>query len=605
MVFQLPQSAYKLVATLTMGLLPLFLWAQGTVEKDDPLHHTWQAASQFTTIALPGVEPLQEVDSWLTQTFGNTYQLTNQTQSLVGYHLRYEQVWQGYPIAYSEVKVNLDNNRHIVSHFSTLFSTYGWPAQPLVAEMEQLPETAIISSLATQYPGIVHDHRKVWYFDSSTETPYAALQCKIEGTDGVLYELIAHPTQGILLERDIRHFYRQANDTLVDLTVFMPDPLTSAQQNYGGLYSDINDADSPALNNEREVKPARVRFSNGVFSLSGYNLEMADLRPPSVAPPTSMQPVFDFTRGQDAFEYVNTYYHLSVFQQYMASLGFSNITSFVLEVDALGTTDDNSYFATTTPPRIILGTGGVDDAEDADVIIHEYGHAISYSVSPNTNSGFERQALDEGFGDYLAASYSRGLSEFRWGEVYTWDGHNEYWPGRTAVNNKQYPEDLSNNFYLGGEIWAAALMEAWPILGKENMDRLVIQMMYSTASNISLREAAQLLLQAESQLYNGQYQDDLFLILANRGLIESFETSIAGTSEFIRGVGRPTVYLSSEEEQATVEVYNTGGQLVGQRLITDQVTTLPNHWFPVAGIYLVRLRLDSGQIAEKTVLVQP
>jgi len=289
----------------------------------------------------------------------------------------------------------------------------------------------------------------------------------------------------------------------------------------------------------------------------------------------------------------------------LMELGFQNITSFQLEVDPHGTTDDNSFFATTNPPRIIFGVGGVDDAEDADVIVHEYGHAISYSVSPNTNNGFERNALDEGFGDYLAASYSRHLSAFRWGEVYTWDGHNEFWPGRTAANNKFYPDDLGNNFYLGGEIWAAALMEAWPILGKENMDRLVVQMMYSTASNLSLRDAAQLLLQAESQLFNGQYQDDLFLILANRGLIESFETSIVGTSEFIRGVGRPTVYLDNSVGHATIQAFTIQGQLVGQLTTQSTVTTLPASWFPVAGIYLIRLQLPDGQIAEKAVLAQP
>jgi hypothetical protein len=36
---------------------------------------------------------------------------------------------------------------------------------------------------------------------------------------------------------------------------------------------------------------------------------------------------------------------------------------------------DNS-FATTQKEEIRLGKGGVDDAEDGQVITHEYGHAI-------------------------------------------------------------------------------------------------------------------------------------------------------------------------------------------------------------------------------------
>ncbi|MEZ4916786.1 MAG: hypothetical protein R2836_07345 [Chitinophagales bacterium] len=43
---------------------------------------------------------------------------------------------------------------------------------------------------------------------------------------------------------------------------------------------------------------------------------------------------------------------------------------------------DNSFFSPATPLRLIFGEGGVDDAEDADVIIHEYGHAISHFAAP-------------------------------------------------------------------------------------------------------------------------------------------------------------------------------------------------------------------------------
>lgn len=577
---------------------------QGLYHKEDPLHQWPVAASHFEGYDLPGEEPLSETHAFIAQRLGVSVQLTDQTKSLTGSHLRYEQVFRGYPIAFTEVKVNLDQQHDISSYFTSLVPSHHWPAQ-LSEELENIDVDQATAQLRSQYPGDIHLVRKVFFYNWTTETPYPTLQYKIDGEDGVFYDIIYHPQEGVLQERDARHFYGRHQDTLVNMLVFNPDPLTSAQRNYGGLYRDINDADSPALNQERETKQARVGFNNGIFSLSGYNIEMKDLRPPAVAPPTSQQPSFSFTRGENGFEFVNAYYHLSQFHLYLVELGFQNITSFLLEVDPHGTTDDNSFFATTNPPRIIFGDGGVDDAEDADVIVHEYGHAISYSVSPNTNTGFERNALDEGFGDYLAASYSRHLSEFRWGEVYTWDGHNEFWPGRTAANNKFYPDDLGNNFYLGGEIWAAALMEAWPILGKENMDRLVVQMMYSTASNLSLRDAAQLLLQAESQLFNGQYQDDLFLILANRGLIESFETSIVGTSEFIRGVGRPTVYLDGSVDQATVQAFNTQGQLVGQLITQSTVTTLPASWFPVAGIYLIRLQLPDGQIAEKAVLAQP
>jgi hypothetical protein len=77
-------------------------------------------------------------------------------------------------------------------------------------------------------------------------------------------------------------------------------------------------------------------------------------------------------------------------------------------IDPHGTSADNSFFS--YPNFIYYGTGGVDDAEDADVITHEYSHFLSRNAAPNTNVGMERQGLDEGLGDYVAASYFKPIS---------------------------------------------------------------------------------------------------------------------------------------------------------------------------------------------------
>src|SRR2546423_14028411 len=74
-----------------------------------------------------------------------------------------------------------------------------------------------------------------------------------------------------------------------------------------------------------------------------------------------------------------------------------------VRINQLG--QDNSF--ETDPPKdeIRYGKGGVDDAEDAEVILHEYGHAI------HDGSGFvfgseEAGAISEGFGDYWAVDFS-------------------------------------------------------------------------------------------------------------------------------------------------------------------------------------------------------
>ena len=60
---------------------------------------------------------------------------------------------------------------------------------------------------------------------------------------------------------------------------------------------------------------------------------------------------------------------------------------------------DNSHY-TSGPEQLAFGEGGVDDDEDADVIVHELGHGIHDWV---TNNGLSQvQGLSEGLGDYFA-----------------------------------------------------------------------------------------------------------------------------------------------------------------------------------------------------------
>jgi hypothetical protein len=91
------------------------------------------------------------------------------------------------------------------------------------------------------------------------------------------------------------------------------------------------------------------------------------------------------------------------------------------EVNVDGRADDNSEYSPHLR-RITLGRGGVPDAEDADVILHEFGHAIQDAICPNFGQSAEAAAMGEGFGDYLAARYfdHRRSADYRT-SVMTWD----------------------------------------------------------------------------------------------------------------------------------------------------------------------------------------
>jgi zinc metalloprotease ZmpB len=119
-----------------------------------------------------------------------------------------------------------------------------------------------------------------------------------------------------------------------------------------------------------------------------------------------------FERDRPEFEEVNLYHHIDQAQRYLQSLGYSGTRQIVpsgVLVDAHANDGaDNSFFVPSSAgPTLLFGDGGVDDAEDADIILHEYAHAIHDSISPGAlfgPSSSQGRAISEGFADYWAFS---------------------------------------------------------------------------------------------------------------------------------------------------------------------------------------------------------
>jgi len=81
----------------------------------------------------------------------------------------------------------------------------------------------------------------------------------------------------------------------------------------------------------------------------------------------------------------------------------------------------------------VLGRGCVDDAEDADVIVHELAHAILHGCTEGFAAG-DTGAIGEGFADYWAVAHSlrRPKGEaFHPEWVFTWNAHNPCLDGRS------------------------------------------------------------------------------------------------------------------------------------------------------------------------------
>jgi hypothetical protein len=458
---------------------------------------------------------------------GSIWKCKSVTESPSGLHFVFDQYFGCHRIFNSQVKVNCDDRGNVRSLFDNSYSTEDWNQ----VELENGFTALANQDMVHRVRGMVHQPAnlsisRVIHVDSNM-FPNAALE--------IIYnELPTHRHGIFLLNRQfevLQHFDLNCYavpDTPVTATVFNPDPLTTAGVDYGGNYVDSANMDLAVLNNEREWVEVQASFSSGSFHPANAYCVVLDFDAPNIPPSSSTTDSLVYTRSQSGFEEVNALYHIHYFQEYVQSLGFSNLCNYPIEVDvhALGGADNSMFSPATNPPRLFFGDGGVDDAEDADVIVHEYGHALSYCASPGTNLGLERKSLDEGLGDYLAASYSRRISPFRWDDIFTWDGHNEFWNGRSASTEKIYPDDVNSSIHQNGEIWSTALMKIWEVIGYETTDALVLQALYSFATNMSMSDAAWLVLQADTLLNGGANSCAIINAFTAHGLLETTACSL-------------------------------------------------------------------------------
>lgn len=290
--------------------------------------------------------------------------------------------------------------------------------------------------------------------------------------------------------------------------VFDPDPLTTALAAYGGTYVDGSDANAAVLTAQlKNVTLQDITLTAGVYSLVGPYAEIRDFEAPSKGLFTQASSAFNYDRNADNFEAVNCYYHIDAMMRYLnTTLGLSIMPyqyAGGVRFDPSGLSGaDNSHYLSASG-QLAFGEGGVDDAEDADVIIHELGHGLHDWV---TSGGLSQvNGLSEGCGDYIAGSYSRfkgywtsADAAYNW--TFNWDGHNPFWAGRVLNYAAVYPGGLTGAIHTDGQIWATAMMKIWDDIGRQKADKVFWRGLGSTNSSSNQNDAANAVYQMAATL---------------------------------------------------------------------------------------------------------
>ena len=297
----------------------------------------------------------------------------------------------------------------------------------------------------------------------------------------------------------------------VRTNVFEPNPTIRSGKAMDSIsgFSDNNNADSSFFQSMlTPVSLDNLTQQGGKFILSGPNVVVVDSESPKNPDCTfsSSSGILNLKRSDLCFDAVNVYYFIDKTMKYLnGQLGF-NLRPIRYQggvrVDPHGVNgDDNSHYSPFSD-ELAFGQGGVDDAQDHDVIIHELGHALHNWITKGHLS--QAEGLSEGSGDYWAASYGRQFMKpghIAYGWTFSFDGHNSFWPGRSVAVTSNYPAGAAGSIHSAGQLWATVCMEIYDVIGKEKADKLFWTALSTLDESSNQADAAKSYVVATQQLY--------------------------------------------------------------------------------------------------------
>ena len=422
---------------------------------------------------------------------------------------RYQQTIDGLPVHGAIVTINQDGlgNFQQVHHklaFDQTDLSFPEPLDTIAINMDRAELAAMeLAGVAETY--VPTRGELGWFVDESGDVHQVWDMMVFSARQPVGdFLTIVDVTSGDVLMQENRAGFAEGEGH-----VFDPNPWQT-QGNGTGL-ADNDDATSPELDAAR-VQVVLQGLNEGTGLLIGEFVDLATLNSADLTDVDANETsrVYDYDRDDDRFEQVVVYHSVDQINRYFHELGFDDdagtpngIRDFPTLANAHWFDQDQSFYS-SGDDAIHMGDGGVDDGEDADIVAHEYGHAIQSNQNAAWGGG-EMGAMGEGFGDFLAANFYRGFGDPTFQQSHApavgeWDAlsySSDDPPNLRRVDgNKMYPIDLGNGVHADGEIWSRALWDLSNIVGRDYAMQLVLESHFTLNANATMTDAANAILLA-------------------------------------------------------------------------------------------------------------
>jgi len=261
----------------------------------------------------------------------------------------------------------------------------------------------------------------------------------------------------------------------------------------------------------------------------------------SYTTPASHDGTFPTRRACDLFEGVMAYAHIDASQAHIQSLGYTDVNARSIMVDPHGFAEYNAFYCPdgSGTGMIFFGDGGgdVDSAEDAEVILHEYAHAIQDNQAPdawlfssdNNCFGNETRAWGEGFADAWSLLHFFTKKEASGGDPLAF----AQWFGpvtglRNAGNDKEYPLDMVEEVHEDGEIVSGAIMDLYLMLrgtigssaARSAVEKILLDGNFLVPMSPDFGDAAEAMIAGDLIATGGTYAPLLGGVFMARGFLE-------------------------------------------------------------------------------------
>jgi Zn-dependent metalloprotease len=427
-------------------------------------------------------------------------QLIAVKHSLLGVHRWYRQTYRGYPVLGGYLGTHQDRSGRVLLRQDGRIEVTGSVAtvaavdrQEAEAAASQRTEGVRTGTWLAVLPGAAA--RLVWAV--SLESPAGTTRVLVDARTGTVLRSV-----------------RMVREASGSGQVFNPNAVVTLQDQ---TLKDKRDSNYTAI--QPAYRTVTLTNLDGTGYLQGSYAKITKAQNGKANEPTLS---FIYDRKSDKFEQVVAYYQVTQAQLYIQSLGFTDVNNSAQKLKINTYSADNSFYDPSVD-TITYGRGGVDDAEDADIIWHEYGHAIQDDQVPGYGGGHDAGSIGEGFGDYWAVTMSQPVNGgYEVPCVGDWDSvsytsSTPHCLRRTDTNKTT--ADETGEVHDDGEIWSRALWDINQALGRNQANTVILEAQFSFAPNTSFAAAAQTTVNTAQSLYGSAAASSVQAAFQARGIL--------------------------------------------------------------------------------------